>query len=335
MATVDLLGNFIGNARRVNWLERAIATGQVSHAYLFTGPAQIGKRTLTLAFAQAIQCAERAETVGRACGVCLACRKVEHNNHPDVLRLELPKDKAHYSIEQIRELIEDVALKPTEGRKRIFILPDADLLTLPALQSSLKVLEEPPPNAMIMLTCVSADLLLPTIISRCQQVPLQPVAPPELAAALTERGDTDAVHALDLATLSGGRPGWAIDALEQPEALEERRQLLRDLATLTQVGRAERITAAGTYATNKETAQRVIELWLPWWRDVALTAYGAGDLIRHGDDRAGITTQAQRWGPPAAATFVRALGTALEQLDQNVNPRMVFEVLLLALPGPG
>lgn len=329
---MDLLGEFIGNGRVVGWLARAIATGQTSHAYLFTGPDQIGKRTLALAFAQAIQCADRAEDAGRACGVCVACRKVEHGNHPDVLRLELPKDKAHYSIDQIRELIEDVALKPTEGRKRIFILPDADLLTLPALQSSLKVLEEPPPNAMLLLTCASIDLLLPTIISRCQQAPLQPVAPAELATALRARGATEAL-ALDLATLSGGRPGWAIDALTQPEALEERWQLLRDLASLTQVGRAERITAAGTYATNKESAQRVIELWLPWWRDVALTAYGAGDLIRHSDDRAQIAAQAQRWGPHAAETFVRALGTALEQLDQNVNPRMVFEVLLLALPG--
>src|SRR5579875_3703046 len=169
-----MLGDFIGNARMVGWLQRAIATEQVSHAYLFTGPDQIGKRTLALAFAQAIQCEVRPEGSGAACGECAACRKVAHGNHPDVLRIALPKDRQHYSIEQVREIIEDVALKPTEGRKRIIIIPDFEQMTIQGIQASLKVLEEPPPTAMILLTCASADLLLPTIISRCQQVALVP-----------------------------------------------------------------------------------------------------------------------------------------------------------------
>lgn len=327
-----MFGDFIGNARQVGWLERAIALGQTSHAYLFTGPEQIGKRTLAFAFAQAIQCEKRTPGSGAACGECIACRKAEHGNHPDILRISLPKDKQHYSIDQVREIIEDVALKPTEGRKRIIILPNMDLMTLPALQSSLKVLEEPPPTAMILLTCVSVDLLLPTIISRCQQVALTPVAPEELAAALVARWECNPTQARQIATLSGGCPGWAIDALEHPETLEERRQTLHELAALSRMGRAERITAAGTLAPNVESAQKIIALWLPWWRDVTLAAYGAPEIMRHADERAAIQAQARACGPLAAEQFVRALVLAAEQLEQNANPRLVFEVLLQSLP---
>jgi DNA polymerase-3 subunit delta' len=328
-----MLQDFIGNARVVGWLTRAIAVEQVSHAYLITGPDQIGKRTLALGFAQAIQCDERPAGGAVACGVCGACRKVAHGNHPDVLTLAVPKDRQHYLIDQVREIIDGVSLKPTEGKRRIIIVPDFELMTLPALQASLKVLEEPPATAMILLTCASADLLLPTIVSRCQQAPLTPVAPEELAAALVARSACPPEHARALAILSGGCPGWAIDALDHPEALEERRQMLQELAALTRTTRAERITAAGKLAPNKEAAQRVIDLWLPWWRDVALAAYGAPEIMRHADERAGIEAQARAWGPAAAERFVRALLVAAEQLDQNANPRLVFEVLLQSLPG--
>ncbi len=328
-----MLSAFIGNGRTVGWLTRAIAVAQVSHAYLITGPDQIGKRTLALGFAQAIQCEGRAAGEGAACGVCLACRKVAHGNHPDVLTLAVPKDRQHYLIDQVREIIDSISLKPTEGQRRIIIVPDFELMTLPGLQASLKVLEEPPATAMILLTCASVDLLLPTIISRCQLAPLTPVAPAELAAALVGRYDCAPELARALAIVSGGCPGWAIDALDHPEALEERRALLHELAALTRATRAERVTAAGKLAPNKESAQRVIDLWLPWWRDVALTAYGAPEIIRHADERASIEAQARAWGPAAADRFVRALLVAAEQLDQNANPRLVFEVLLQSLPG--
>jgi DNA polymerase-3 subunit delta' len=325
--------DFIGNARVVGWLSRAIATEQVSHAYLFTGPDQVGKRTLALAFAQAIQCQHRPAESGVACGACNSCRKILHGNHPDLAVMALPKDKQHYAIEQVRDLIDAAALKPTEGRRRIFILPDVDLFTLPALQASLKVLEEPPASAMLLLTCTSVDMLLPTIVSRCQQAPLLPVPPDVLAPALARRGEMTPEAAQEIAILSGGRPGWAIDAIDHPESLAERRQTLRDLATLTGVGRAERIAAAGRYAPDKEKAQRTLELWLPWWRDVALTAHGAPDIIRHADDQLAIQAQARAWGSAASERFVRAMLVALEQLDQNANPRLVFEVLLQSLPG--
>jgi len=327
-----MLRDFIGNARFVARLQHIIATDQVRHAYLFTGADQIGKRTLALAFAQSIQC-QRRTAEGDACGECVACRKILHGNHPDLLTISLQKDKQHYSIDQIREMIDQVALKPTEGPRRIFIIPDAEMLTIQALQSSLKVLEEPPPQAMILLTCASTDLLLPTIISRCQEIALTPVAPTEMATGLVARfPEVTHAAALTTAQLSGGCPGWAIDALSTPEIVTERRQLLHGLVALSRATRAERSSAAGTYAADKEHAKHAIALWIPWWRDVMLSAQGASGLIRHADDRTTIEALARACGPVAAEHFVRAQLRALEELEQNANPRLVFEVMLQDLP---
>jgi DNA polymerase-3 subunit delta' len=323
--------DFIGNQRVTAWLRRAVALDQLSHAYLITGPDQIGKRTLALALAQAVQCTSRLPD-GDACGACASCRKLAHGSHPDVLVLALPKDKQHYAIEQMRELAEAAALAPTEGRFRIFIVPDAEKLTLPAMQSSLKLLEEPPPTARIILTATTADLVLPTILSRCQEIALAPVVPDELAAALRARAEVDAPIAQATALLSGGCPGWAIEALEHPEEVAERRALLHDLAALSQASLAERIAAAGRLAPDREQARQVIELWLPWWRDVLLVAHGAAAIARYADDLPLIERQAQACGPEAAARFVRAQLRALEELEQNASPRLVFEVMLQDLP---
>ncbi len=327
-----MLRDFIGNERMIDWLRRAVATDQVSHAYLISGPDQIGKRTLALALTQAVQC-DRQTPDGDACGDCPSCRKLAHASHPDVRVLALPKDRQQYSIDQVRELVDAAALLPTEGRRRVFIIPDAEKMTLPALHSSLKLLEEPPATAMLVLTAASADLLLPTIVSRCQEIALVPVAPATLAGALRSRFGAAEAVADETALLAGGRPGWAIDALAHPDALAERRATLRELAALGAAPRSERLAAAARFTADRETAQGTIELWLPWWRDVLLVACGAPGILRHADDRALIERQARACGPASAERFVRAQLRALEELEQNANPRLVFEVMLQSLPG--
>ncbi len=328
-----LIDAYLGNPRAVAGLRHAVAANQVGHAYLITGPDQIGKRTLALAFAQMLQCQHRVDGGRAACGVCAHCRKVAHGTHPDVVTMSLPKDKQSYSIEQVRTLITEASLKPTEGSRRIFLVPDFELMTLPATQASLKVLEEPPPTAMILLTSVSTDLLLPTIRSRCQEVPLSPVATAELAAGLVRQGLAAQEEALGVAQLAGGLPGWAIAALTRPEELAERRALLDRLHALARASRAERITQAATFAADKASAQQTLALWLPWWRDVVLAAHGEGAIVRFTADRATIEAQARACGAVAAEAFVRALIRAMRELDQNANPRLVFDVLLLELPG--
>ena len=326
------LESFIGNQRRVQQLREAILTSHLSHAYLFTGAHHIGKRTLARALASAVQCTARTAN-GDSCGICTACRKILHGNHPDVTVLELPKDKQSYSIEQIRTLIDGIAFRPTEGSKRIYIIPNADAMTIQAQQASLKILEEPPATGMIILTTTSDELVLPTMISRCQEISLTPVESDTIVAALQKRfGDLTAEQALELAILSGGRPGWALTMHDNQDIVEKRRTTLQSLHSLLHTGRAERMNEAATFAEDREKARESIEIWLSWWHDVLVSGYGAPNLIQFQEGRSEIIRYAQKWGAHTAHAVIKAMIKALEELDQNGNPRMVFEVMLQAVP---
>src|SRR5262249_26497463 len=139
----------------LGFFEQAVRSKRLSHAYLFTGPAQIGKRTLALAFAQAMLCTgEEASPPGSPCGACSACVKVQNGTHPDVSMI-LPEDgKKSIGVDTIRALILAAALQPQEGSYSIFVLPDAELMTIEAANALLKTLEEPAAHTVLLLTTV-------------------------------------------------------------------------------------------------------------------------------------------------------------------------------------
>ena len=132
--------NFLGQEHIIRYLKKGLKTGTLIHALLFSGPEGTGKATLALLLAQAVNCSSQGEP---PCLSCLACRKTKNLNHPNVRVIS--RDGAHIKIHQVRELTRDVALEPYEGRKKVYILCDAEDMTAPAANSLLKVLEDPPP----------------------------------------------------------------------------------------------------------------------------------------------------------------------------------------------
>ncbi|MGZ3639583.1 MAG: DNA polymerase III subunit delta', partial [Ktedonobacterales bacterium] len=166
----------IGHQQAQMLLTRAVASGQVSHAYLFAGPDAIGKTTLALAFAQLLECEQPDLPGGEPCGVCASCRKVQHGNHPDVTLVEPEEGKRLLGVDAVREAVVRLAnLAPSTGRWRVFILPNVDRMTANTVNALLKTLEEPPPGVVLLLTSAEPENLLPTLLSRCQLVTLQPL----------------------------------------------------------------------------------------------------------------------------------------------------------------
>jgi DNA polymerase-3 subunit delta' len=307
-------------------LARSVAAGRPGHAYLFIGPPQVGKRTLALAFAQALNClADR-----RPCGQCRACLNIARGSHPDV-RL-VTGDEGTIKIDHVRALQRELALSPYEGRWRVAILPGMERATVEAGNCLLKTLEEPPAQVVLVLTATDVDLLLPTIVSRCQQVNLHPLPVSEVEVALRQRWGIDQDRARLLARLSGGRIGWAVEAAQDPSALTRRDQRLDRLVALSGASRVDRLGFAEQVARRAEDLPDLLEEWLGWWRDLLLTRGGCPDAVTNVDRREQLDQQAWRYSPAQIVAVIRELQATLIRLEQNVNPRLAMEVLVLHLP---
>lgn len=317
----------IGHSWAIDLLSHGLDSGQIAHAYLFTGPAQIGKTTLAKAFAQALNCQEPDPP----CGHCPSCLKVTKGAHPDLHVIEGEGAGGSIKIEQVRALQREAALKPYEGRYRVFILCQADRATAEAADSLLKTLEEPPSHVVLILTASHARAMRPTVVSRCQMLDLRPAPDSLLAKALEERGAPPEKARL-LARLSGGCVGWALNAWNEPSILVRRQQNLDQLVALLTSTRVERLEAAAALSRDADLARQTIDLWVAWWRDLLLFCGNPDACLMHLDRREEIARLAPQIGLSRSWAALRALETTAAYLDANVNTRLALENLLLKLP---
>lgn len=326
--------NLIGHEWIVASLARDILSGRLRHAYLIAGPSSVGKRALASAFIQALLC-EQAE---KPCGECRPCKLVSHGNHPDVIlvvpalsgeRIKAEKIK----VEPIRDLINALALKPVEAVRRIALITNFELISERTSNTLLKTLEEPPGQAIIILTTDSPEALLPTITSRCEIITLRPLPVALVEQALTERWHVPAEHAELLARLSGGRLGWAVTAANDGDGtIARREERMAELRALLSGSRAARFAYAESLSKDREALRETLDLWRGWWRDVLLIASGAVTPPVNSDQLASLRRAAEKTGLESARRAVEAVQKTIGLLPRNINARLAAEVLLLDLP---
>ena len=327
--------NIVGHEHAIDILRRTIMAQQVRHAYLFTGPQHIGKSLLARRFAQTLLCTGGPDPLvarSEPCNHCLNCRKVLHGNHPDVHVIAKAADKQFILIEQIRTLQSDSARHALEGRRNIFIIENAHEMNLQSANCILKTLEEPEPEVVLLLTVPDAGLLLPTIQSRVQFVPLQLLTHSQIKNALVQQWDTGSEEADLIAALAAGRMGWAVQAVENDDMLTQRREQLESFIKLLSASRVERFDFVQKLGTDTDKVQTLLELWLLWWRDIVLAANGCLDLTVNVDMRTQLKAQATKLGTAEAQRMVQRILETMEALAQNVNTRVALEVLMLDLP---
>jgi hypothetical protein len=229
---------------------RTLISGGTARTVLLVGPSSSGKTTLALDLAAGLLCTDRDPAV-RPCRVCRGCRLVDSGNHRDLHRLapEGPGgqvrigDPHHPEPGTVRHLIGEMALLPAEGGARVAIVEQAHRLNPDSQNALLKLLEEPPDGATIVLCADDEELLLPTVRSRCTRIRLGSAATREIEAWLGELGAADAPTAARLARLSGGRPGLALAYARSPDAARLRGELARGVVDMLAQGRHERIVS--------------------------------------------------------------------------------------------
>ena len=324
-------------------LKRGLERSALSHAYLFTGPSHIGKTTLALNLAMALNCPE----AGAPCNECDSCRKISEGKHADIriIGLEINEDspdgrlKTEISIEQIREVQHTASMPPFEGSYKVFIIEGAERLSLEAANSLLKTLEEPEEKVVFLLLTVNEKLLPETIVSRCQVIRLSPVASEIIEKALIEKYKTEPDKARVLASLSRRCPGWAVTAAGDDNLLRQRAEWMEEIIEAMNSGIEERFTYAAQLAArfnrDRDLVYEKLELWLDLWRDLMLIKVGSDINVTNIDRLETLYGMSESFSLDGIKDFVKKIQTAGEQLRQNASPRMVLEVLMLDIPETG
>jgi len=321
------LRDIIGQEKAVHILQGCIARDRVPHALLFAGDDGIGKRLTALNFAKALNCNgvqgsesgvsneglfentefrtpdSKLQTLPDSCDQCPSCTKIEKANHADVFFIGPEGDGGQIKVSVIRGLEEALSYKPFEGTYKIAIIDNAENMNQEAANAFLKTLESPPSQSILILVSSRPDMLLPTIISRCQRINFNPLPLHVMGALLAEKsGKNDDGQSLLLSALSGGRPGYALNE----NLIAQRDKVFASLKRLSDSADEE----------EKGDMEELLEWAQVWLRDLAVfKATGRADLLINSDREGEIKALVQ------GAELEGILKLARELYNISVNTR--------------
>lgn len=323
--------NLIGHEWAVQMLKQHVVQGSHRQAYLFTGPDSVGRNTLALRFAQALNC-QQPLVLGEPCLECRTCSQLERYVHPDLAVVEAERRGGQLKVDQIRDLQHGLSLAPYDAKYRIAILRRFEEANQQAANALLKTLEEPPRQVVIILTAASADGLLPTIVSRCEVLRLRPVPSAVLNQGLSENWQVPQKDADLLTHLSGGRPGYAYRLFHNPEELSNRKIWLDDQLNLMASSRVDRFNFVESMTKNPQSLPEILKVWQSFWWDVMLRTSKSNSQITNVDYQEKISQLANKFNYEQALNMVVNLEKVFENLAHNINPRLSLEVFMLDLP---
>ena len=314
-----------GQAQAIKILQKEIATSSISGAYLFTGPVGVGKTLTALTFAKALNCKKEEMD---SCDECSSCRKIEHHNHPDV-RIIAPENGS-IKIEQIRDLKRESIYKLYEGRKKVWIIEEADKFGLAAANSILKILEEPPPQTILMLISQTKEGLLPTILSRCEIIRFFPLPLQEIEKIIAQQlpQGSDKIHIL--AKLARGSVEEALHLTKEANTLRIREELLSALRKNMNLEEIFKLTAQWANYNQKEL-QRIFDMLLFWFRDILILGQEGEKWLINYDKVEELAREKDKYSVKQIKRIMETIEKTRYYLKSNVNQKLVLESLWLKL----
>jgi DNA polymerase III subunit delta' len=319
---------FKGNERIVEYFKKAVESQNLAHAYLFSGPEGVGKSTLAMAISKALLCPNR--TKDGACEKCAACHKFDSENHADFHHF-VPEG-LYFKIDEVRRIIHEVSLRPIESRWKVFLLERVDYMRDEPSNALLKVLEEPPGDAVFILITEVAEVLLPTVRSRCQQFSFQPLAVDDVAELLVEKMEFKPKEAAELAQFSHGSPGRALN-LSAKQGSDIRDRVLATLeAALAPRSYFNLIDAVRAITVERtEMGERFLMLE-ELTRDLILLKMSDDAKLIHQDAKDRLTPLAERVSMSSLVQFYeKLLETREAVMKVNANIGLSLQALFLPL----
>ena len=319
----------VGHTEIVEHLQNAIKSDKVSHAYIFNGEKGAGKKMLATLFAATLQCEEQGI---EPCLECASCKRNLSKNHPDIINIVHEKPNT-ISIDEIRtQVTNDVDIKPYYGPYKIYIINDAQLMTLQAQNALLKTIEEPPSYAIIMLLTNNVNALLPTITSRCVALMLKPTPDELVKDYLMDKLKIPDYQADIDASIAQGNIGKAKDIATS----ESHDELVQNALFILRRGHdmelPEIIETIKGLTRDKETIYDYLDLFLVWFRDILLfKATREVDGLVFKNELNAIKERARKSSYEGIEEILEAIERAKVRLRMNVNFDLVMELLFLTI----
>jgi len=332
--------DIVGQEKAVSFLQKSLEKGSLAHAYLFVGPAHVGKMALAVNLAKAINC----ESAEPPCGKCASCLRITAGKHSDVQVVELAQlaesgegeSKTKISVEQVDQILHSVNLAPYEGKYKIFIIDGVEFMSVAAANRLLKTIEEPVQNVVFILLTANQSLVPATVVSRCQRIELLPVAVEEIEEALISLHHIEPVRAKLLARISNGCFGWAVSVITDDSLMQQRIEWVDGWREMFDADYDRRFNFAAKlvekYTQNREVVQKKLDLLLSWWHDLLLVKVGCENDTTNIDFQDELKKMASRYNLQQIRSFINKVQLSREELRLNANPQLIIEVLMLNIP---
>lgn len=320
--------SIVGQREVVTNLKNLIAGKRVGHAYIFSGPKGIGKKTITRIFSAMLLC--REPDFDKCCGRCLPCRMLAAGSNPDYN--EIDTSGTSIGVDDIRSMHSDVVVRPLYSDRKVYLIIDAERMTIQAQNCLLKTLEEPPEYAVILLTTSNYDALIETIRSRAMRYSLKTNSPDEVRGLLNSKFGSG-IKSLDfIASYSGGVIGTALELAGSDEFISIREKTLEILLRLARPRLIDVFEIYSFFEQNRNNINTILNIMTLFYRDLLIMKKAAGEnVLINSDKKDIILSNVSRFTIQKLMNNIELIEQTRRNIKQNANYQLSIEVMLMKL----